>query len=429
MYTEESLNKLGVYELRMLLRSLGGTPGNKRVSELCEEILKIQNGEFAPVHSKKGRKAKITAGEMLYDRERGELLKSKKAINKEDVKGVFEPLSDGSGYLRSDDYINDSGVFVSRTMVSDYGLEKGDYVVGQCERDGENRHYLSVMRTINEMTAKDFQRQDYFDGCEAIYPNKMLNLASSGDVSLRLVDLFAPIGLGQRSLILGGKKEGKTSLLSAISGAVKGVDKEIFTIALLLGVRPEDATKFKKQANPDKVVYIPTDETSDCCVNTSELILLMAKRLVESGKNVILFIDSISYLYTAYKQLCDDGEEALRRLRKYVMNAKNTENSGSLGIICTLVKDSPIADSLSEIANNVIELTTDYDIDVFPLIDALNSQTVSDSDLKSKEEYVFMRTLRRRLLKGELSYKDLVNLLENSRTNDEFMRNFDEPKS
>lgn len=423
MYNEESLKKLGIYELRRILRSLGGTPCNKRVYELVEEITAIQKGELVPKHNPKGRKAKATVGEVLYKKDYSPTGKNK--TKDMPVKGVFDPLEDGSGLIYND-YNLDSSIFVSRTMVCDYGLKKGDYVVGFCEKDADDKNFLKYMKTINDVNAKNFQRLDYYVGYEAIYPNKKLNLGANGDCSLRLVDLFAPIGLGQRSLIVGDKKEGKTILLNRILKAAKEADPEVYTMALLLTVRPEDVSMCKKSSMPDQVAYVAVDELSTRFIDVAELLLSTAKRLVDSGKKVILAVDSLSYLYEVYLKMNEDNKDAAaRRIKKFFMSAKNTEGRGSLGIICTFLRSCEILDEVSKIANNVINLTTDYDIDLFPLIDAVNSETVNDVSLNGKDVSSFSKKLKRKLIKGEANYADVVSAFEKSNSNEELILNFD----
>ena len=422
MYNEESLKKLGIYDLRKLLRSMGGTPGNKKVSELVEEILKIQTGEVVPKHNAKGRKAKSTVGEVFYGKD---VKESKNGSKSDSVKGVFDPLDDGSGLIYTDDYNMNQSVFVSKTIVCDYGLEKGDYVVGVCEKDADDKNFLKHMQKINDVVANKFQRLDFYDGYEAIYPDKMLNLGDGGDLSLRLVDLFAPIGLGQRSVIVGDKKEGKTTLLNNILTQAKIADPEVYTIALLLAARPEDVAMYKKSSRPDQVAYVSTDEPESRFIAVAELVLTTAKRLVDAGKKVILAVDSLSYLYKIYAEVSAGGKaEAARLIKKYIMSAKNTEGRGNLGIVCTFAKSCEILEEVEEIANNVINLTTDYDIDVFPLIDAVNSETVNDFYLKGKEESNFSKNLKRKMLKGEIKYKDVISALEKTPANAQFIADF-----
>ncbi len=422
MYNEESLKKLGIYDLRKLLRSMGGTPGNKKVSELVDEILKIQKGEIVPTHNAKGRKAKSTVGEVLYKKD---VKDGKKGGKSDSVKGIFDPLDDGSGLIYTDDYNMNQSVFVSKTIVCDYGLEKGDYIVGVCEKDGEDKNFLKYMQKINDVVANKFQRLDFYDGYEAVYPDKMLNLGNNGDMSLRLVDLFAPIGLGQRSVIVGGKKEGKTTLLNSILTQAKIADPEVYTIALLFAARPEDVAMYKKLSKPDQVAYVSTDEPESRFIGVAELVLTTAKRLVDSGKKVILAVDSLSYLYKIYADVSAGGKaEAARLIKKFIMSAKNTEGRGNLGIVCTFARTCEIIEDVEEIANNVINLTTDYDIDVFPLIDAVNSETVNDFYLRSKEESNFAKTLKRKILKGEIKYTDVISALEKTDTNAQFIADF-----
>ena len=267
--------------------------------------------------------------------------------------GVLDLVDDGYGFLRSESLlpgIND--VYVSQSQIRRFALRTGDYVTGQVRPPKDSERYYGLLRVeaVNGLDPEVAKGRPYFESLTAIFPDRLLNLETTPEqLSARVINLIAPIGRGQRGLIVSPPKAGKTFLLKAIAHGVTTNYTDVHLMVLLIGERPEEVTDMKRSIVHGEVISSTFDEPVEDHVRVAEVGLDRAKRLVECGKDVVILLDSITRLTRAYNlamptsgRTLSGGIDpiALHPPKRFFGAARNTEESGSLTIIGTCLIDT-----------------------------------------------------------------------------------------
>ena len=266
--------------------------------------------------------------------------------------GILETMSDGYGFLRQDSLLPSSkDVYVSQSQIRRFGLRNGDMVAGQGRppRNGEKYYSLLRVEAINDLNPELAKERPPFGSLTPTFPNRLINLETSpDDLSTRLMNLIAPIGRGQRGLIVSPPKAGKTVLLKSIANATTTNYSDIHLMVCLIGERPEEVTDMKRSVKGE-VIGATFDEPVENQTRVAELALERAKRMVESGKDVVILLDGITRLTRAYNLAMPSSgrtlsggidPSALHPAKRFFGAARNTAEGGSLTIIATCLVDT-----------------------------------------------------------------------------------------
>jgi transcription termination factor Rho len=369
-------------------------------------------------------------------------LESKDVEQGGSAEGILEILPDGFGFLRSDNYQSgDKDIYISPSQIRRFNLRTGDKVSGitRAPKESEKFQALLYVQGVNGDNPETVIRRPYFEDLTPIYPDKMLRLETvPKDLSTRLIDLLAPIGKGQRGLIVSPPKAGKTILLKKIANSITTNHPDVELIVLLIDERPEEVTDMKRSIRGD-VIYSTFDEMPENHCKVAEIVLERAKRLVEQKKDVVILLDSITRLARAYNLTIsptgrtlsgglDPG--ALYRPKKFLGAARNIEEGGSLTILATALVDtgSRMDDVIFEEFKGTgnMEVHLDRKLSekrIFPAIDMNRSGTRREEALLSAEGYEAILSIRRAFSNGSNAEvtEYLINKLMNSKTNDEFI--------
>jgi transcription termination factor Rho len=269
--------------------------------------------------------------------------------------GVLEILPDGFGFLRSSDYSYLPGpddIYVSPSQIRRFNLRTGDLVTGQIRPPKESERYFALLKVeaVNHESPEDNVERPLFDNLIPYYPTRKIKLEyDKDDYSTRVMDLITPIGMGQRGMIVAAPRTGKTMLLQSIAKAVKGNHGEIHLIILLIDERPEEVTDWKRQAPGAEIISSTFDEPPQRHCQVSEMVIERAKRLVETKKNVVILLDSITRLARAYNAVIPASgkvlsggldSNALQKPKRFFGTARNIEDGGSLTILATALVDT-----------------------------------------------------------------------------------------
>ncbi|MFA6702543.1 MAG: transcription termination factor Rho [Dysgonamonadaceae bacterium] len=359
--------------------------------------------------------------------------------------GVLEIISDGYGFLRSSDYnymSSPDDVYVSQSQIRLFGLKTGDVVEGPIRppREGEKFFPLVKVDRINGRKPEDVRDRVPFDHLKPLFPNEKFNLTKghNDNLSCRVVDLFSPIGKGQRGLIVAQPKTGKTMLLKDIANAIAYNHPDVYMIILLIDERPEEVTDMERSVNAE-VIASTFDEPADRHVKIAEIVLNKAKRLVECGHDVVILLDSITRLARAYNtvqpasgKVLSGGVDAnaLHKPKRFFGAARNIENGGSLTIIATALTDtgSKMDDVIFEEFKGTgnMELQLDRKLSnkrVFPAVDIIASSTRRDDLLLSEDTLNRMWILRNYMadMNSVEAMEFLLTRLRRTRNNEEFL--------
>jgi transcription termination factor Rho len=358
--------------------------------------------------------------------------------------GVLEILQDGFGFLRSPDVNYVAGpddIYVSPSQIRRFGLRTGDIVQGQVRSPKEGERYFALLRanTINLDTPEVARHRVHFDNLTPYYPTQKLNLEIPGqkDHSTRVIELVAPLGKGQRALIVAQPRTGKTVLMQNIAHAIMANHPEIFLIVLLIDERPEEVTDMQRTVRGE-VVSSTFDEPATRHVQVAEMVSEKAKRLVEHGRDVVILLDSITRLARAYNTVVPSSGKvltggvdanALQRPKRFFGAARNIEDGGSLTIIATALidtgsrMDEVIFEEFKGTGNSEIVLDRRIaDKRVFPSIDINKSGTRKEELLVDRGTLSRMWVLRRILNPmGTIDAMEfLLEKMKHSKTNDDF---------
>lgn len=364
-------------------------------------------------------------------------------IESEDpVSGILEVLPDGYGFLRGHNYLSGpKDIYVSPAQIRRFNLKTGDKIVGKgrIQKEGEKFQALLFVSSVNGDAPEIAQHRKPFEYLTPIYPNERITLESDNkELSTRLIDMIAPIGKGQRGLIVSPPKAGKTVLLKKIANAITLKHPEIEVIVLLIDERPEEVTDMQRSIKGD-VIYSTFDEVPDHHVKVAEIVLDRAQRLVEHKKDVVILMDSITRLARAYNLTIpptgrtlsgglDPG--ALHKPKRFFGAARNIEFGGSLTIIATALIDtgSRMDDVIYEEFKGTgnMELHLDRKLSekrIFPAIDINRSGTRREELLLSQRELEGIWTIRKAMSNvGTADVTEMiVNRLTSTKTNEEFI--------
>jgi transcription termination factor Rho len=266
--------------------------------------------------------------------------------------GILEIMSEGIGFLRAANYrISDQDVYVSQAQLRRYDLRSGDLVIGNVRppRESERHYGLLKVESVNGLTPEDASRRPFFENLTPIFPDKRFDLETSREpYAPRLINLIAPIGRGQRGLIVSPPKAGKTTILKQIANAISKQYSDIHLMVALIGERPEEVTDMDRSVDAE-VIASTFDEPVTAHVRTAEIALDRAKRLVEIGRHVVILMDSITRLARAYNLVVNPSgrtlsggmdPSALYPPKRFFGAARNIEEGGSLTIIATCLVDT-----------------------------------------------------------------------------------------
>ncbi len=361
------------------------------------------------------------------------------------AQGVLEIMPDGYGFLRSSDYnyLNSpDDIYVSQGQIKSYTLKTGDTIVGEIRppREGDKYFPLVKINTINGRTPEFIRDRVPFDFLTPLFPEEKFNITGNGhnDLSCRVVDMFTPIGKGQRGLIVAQPKTGKTMLLKSIANAISDNHPEVYMIILLIDERPEEVTDMARSVKAE-VVASTFDEPAERHVKVASIVLEKAKRLVECGHDVVIFLDSITRLARAFNtvqpasgKVLSGGVDAnaLHKPKRFFGAARNIENGGSLTIIATALTetgskmDEVIFEEFKGTGN--MELQLDRKLAnkrIFPAVDVTLSSTRRDDLLLPKEKINRLWILRNYLadMNSVEAMEFMKTRLQGTETNEEFL--------
>ncbi|HLT88895.1 MAG TPA: transcription termination factor Rho [Sphingobacterium sp.] len=358
--------------------------------------------------------------------------------------GVLEIMPDGYGFLRSSDYnylTSPDDIYVSQSQIKLFGLKTGDNVRGSIRPPKEGEKYFPLVRveSINGQNPAEIRDRVPFDYLTPLFPDEKLNLdLGTGNYSTRIMDLFTPIGKGQRGLIVAQPKTGKTNLLKEVANAIAKNHPEVYLIILLIDERPEEVTDMARNVRAE-VISSTFDEPADRHVKIANIVLEKAKRMVECGHDVVILLDSITRLARAYNtvapasgKILSGGVDAnaLHRPKRFFGAARNIEKGGSLTILATALTDtgSKMDDVIFEEFKGTgnMELQLDRKLAnkrIFPAIDLTASSTRRDDLLVDRDILQRMWVLRNHLadMNSTEAMEFLLTQMRGTKSNEEFL--------
>lgn len=479
-YTKEMLEATSIFAIRDMAKELGvSSPTKKNKAELIDLILKISSGEMAPPEApRRGRPKKQTEipapverqaekpAEMPqtefrkpaesgrhfrdfgskghYQRQAAGMRDTGRREEADQLReGFLEVNPDGYGFLRVRNCeCNEMDAYVPAVKIKQYGLRRGDRVRAYCKTLQEGKPAAVVnVTTVNGIDIAELGKRPNFDDLVPIYPDERIRLeipARPRDYATRCIDIVAPIGKGQRGIIVSPPKAGKTTLLKMIAGSIAENYPEMVLFVLLIDERPEEVTDMQRSVRGE-VVYSTFDETPEHHTKTAEMLLDRAKRLVEMGKDVVILMDSLTRLARAYNTTIpptgrtlsggvDPG--ALHSPKRFFGSARNIEHGGSLTIIATALietgsrMDDVIFEEFKGTGNMEIHLDRKLsERRIFPAIDLAKSGTRKEELLLTPSELAGAWGVRKLLSAGDSAEatENLLNMLVKTSSNKEFI--------
>ncbi len=360
------------------------------------------------------------------------------------AEGVLEMMPDGYGFLRSSDYnylSSPDDVYVSPSQIKLFGLKTGDTVFGAVRPPKEGEKYFALLKveTINAKSPDEVRDRVPFDYLTPLFPFEKLNLFTSpSDYSTRIIDLFTPIGKGQRGLIVAQPKTGKTMLLKAVANAIAANHPDCYLMVVLVDERPEEVTDMERSVKAE-VIASTFDEPAEKHVKVSTMALQKAKRLVECGHDVIILLDSITRLARAHNtvapasgKVLSGGVEAnaMQKPKQFFGAARKIENGGSLTILATALIDT--GSKMDEVIFEEFKGTGNMELQldrrlankrIFPAIDLVASSTRRDDLLLDRDVLQRMNILRLYIndMNTEEAMTELLKRMRGTKSNEEFL--------
>lgn len=359
--------------------------------------------------------------------------------------GILEVMADGYGFLRTENFLPGTGdIYISPSQIRRFNLKTGDSVKGNIRiaKETEKFSALLYVKSVNGDNPDKASKRPNFEDLTPIYPTERLTLETTPtELSTRIIDLVAPIGKGQRGMIVAPPKVGKTILLTKMANAITNNHKEIYLIMLLIDERPEEVTDIQRSIEGDNVeiVYSTFDEQPEHHKRVAEMVLERAKRLVEQGKDLVILLDSITRLARAYNLIIPPSgrtlsggldPSALYMPKRFFGAARNIEGGGSLTILATALVDT--GSKMDEVifeefkGTGNMELVLDRKLSerrIFPAIDINKSGTRREEKLLSKQELESVYSIRK--MTSHLTSVDLtesiLDLMTKTKTNAEFV--------
>ncbi|PIX29174.1 MAG: transcription termination factor Rho, partial [Caldiserica bacterium CG_4_8_14_3_um_filter_35_18] len=358
-------------------------------------------------------------------------------------KGLFEAHPDGYGFLRSNYFPSFSDVYVSPPIIRRFGLRTGDIVAGPVhkpQRDNEKYPSLVNVSSINGVKINGYLKRQIFENLTPYYPTRRIVLETPGcNIALRVIDLIAPLGRGQRGLIVSAPKAGKTTLIKEIAKSISKNYPEIELLILLIDERPEEVTDMKNSVAAE-VVSSTFDQPPENHIRVVELVLERAKRLVESGKDVVVLLDGITRLTRAYNLLSSSSGKtlsggldpaAIKGPKKFLGGARSIMNGGSLTILATALIDT--GSRLDQVIYEEFKGTSNMELildrgfaeqRIFPALDINKSGTRKEELLYTPEEHKKIWALRRFIgnLEPSEALQRLIEMLTQTKSNEELLK-------
>ena len=360
------------------------------------------------------------------------------------AQGVLEIMESGYGFLRTYDcHFDYPDFYVDRQILRKYGLKTGDYVTGLAiNKFDKTSLNVREVTTINGTPVADFKRGRYFDDYPATYPDERFVLSvGTKDFALRAIDMVAPIGKGQRGLIVAPPKTGKTTLLKKIASSIERNYPEAYLIVLLIDERPEEVTDFADLVISGEVVASTFDESPEKHIKFAEIYLERAKRLAECGKDVVVLLDSVTKLARAYNNVIPSSgktlsggidPQALISPKKFFGAARNLKGGASLTVISTALietgsrMDDVIFEEFKGTGNMEIVLSRYLsERRIFPAIDLLKSGTRNEEYLFGKEQIENVYKLRRFLAQEDAPSEAFLEMVQKTSDNDDLLSKLD----
>ena len=423
--SDEDLNRLKVSELRDLAKEFD-----------IEKSYSLKKDQLIEVIKEKRESKKID--ELDLSDNAAKTLKN--LDDKDYVKGILELHQDGYGFLRRVNYLpSEDDIYVSPSQIRKFRLRNGDEVLGvkSPPKDGENFNALLYIKSVNGLHPSKIINRPFFDNLTPIYPKKKLDLETE-DTAMRVIDLLAPVGLGQRGLIVSQPKSGKTTLLKKISKSINANYPDLHLIVLLVDERPEEVTDMKRSVKGE-VVYSTFDENPKNHTRVAEMVIDRAKRLVENKEDVVILLDSLTRLSRAYNLITPASGKtlsggldplSLHKPKRFFGAARNIEEGGSLTILATALVDTGsrmddvIFEEFKGTGNMELHLNRSLsEKRIFPAIDILKSGTRKEELLLNKDELEFNYDFRNKL--GQENIEEVtekfLDKLSKTKSNKEFL--------
>lgn len=414
---ESILREKKLTELREVAKAFGVTSISKlKKEDLIRAILALKKDENKEIETEKVvQKQPINETTQKPKEERKKNIQDlENSENSDKVEGILEIAEGGFGFLRFYNFLtSEEDVYVSPSQIRRFNLKTGDKVLGYTRppNDGEKFRALLYVKAVNGDILEKAVKRPNFDSLTPIYPDERLSLEySTRDLSTRLIDLIAPIGKGQRGLIVAPPKAGKTILLKKVANSITKLYKDVEVIVLLIDERPEEVTDMQRSINGD-VIYSTFDELPSNHIKVAEMVLSRAQRLVEHGRDVVILLDSITRLARAYNLTIpptgrtlsgglDPG--ALHKPKRFFGAARNIEEGGSITILATALVDtgSRMDDVIFEEFKGTgnMELHLDRKLSekrIFPAINLNKSGTRREELLLCQDELEAIWNIRR----------------------------------
>ncbi len=378
--------------------------------------------------------------------EESELSEEKKMLDSgEEARGILEVMSDGYGFIRSENYLpGDDDVYVAPSQIRRFGLKTGDIIVGNMRVKNPNDKFgaLLFVKSINGLAPAEAGKRKNFEDLTPIFPDEKLNLETpGGSIAMRIMDLMCPVGKGQRGMIVSPPKAGKTTLLKDVAKSITKNNPEMHLLILLIDERPEEVTDIKESIEGEQVevIYSTFDELPEHHKRVSEMVIERAKRLVEHGEDVTILLDSITRLTRAYNLTVQPSGRtlsggldpaALHMPKRFFGAARNMREGGSLTILATALIDtgSKMDDVVYEEFKGTgnMEMVLDRKLSekrVFPAIDIPKSGTRRDDLLLEPYELEAINVMRKAFngLKPEEAVEKCLDIFVRTRNNVEFI--------
>ena len=426
----------------------------------AEDLLQSITADFNPSQvsfDKNSTKSKKEEGTKKEEETKKESVKENKFEHKKpkrpnikefdgaiENEGVLEIMQDGYGFLRSSDYnylASPDDIYVSPSQIKLFGLKTGDIVKGQIRPPKDGEKYFALLRvgSVNGKTTEEIRDRVPFEYLTPLFPDEKLNLsAAPSNYSTRIMDMFSPIGKGQRGMIVAQPKTGKTVLLQNIANAIAENHPEVYLMILLIDERPEEVTDMARSVKAE-VISSTFDEQADRHVKVASIVLEKAKRMVECGHDVVILLDSITRLARAYNTVVPSSGKilsggvdanALHKPKRFFGAARNVENGGSLTIIATALietgskMDEVIFEEFKGTGN--MELQLDRKLSnkrVYPAIDVPASGTRKEELLLDQEYLQRVWILRKYMsdMNSVEAMEFLLSKMKGTRSNEEFL--------
>ncbi len=441
------LEKKTYRELTRIAKDLGISPTGKKKKQLIEEILQARNGKLEDdisvmVKEEKVVEPSLPEPEVEEEPEPQITAPSEKLI----TEGVIEVLPEGYGFLRSSQNsytASPDDIYVSPQFIKRMGIRTGDTIFGEIRPPNPGEKYFALVKIlkVNDQSPERLKARVKFENLTPLHPIERIRLErSDGDISMRIIDLLAPMGKGQRGLIVSPPRAGKTILLQKIANSITENHPEIYLIILLIDERPEEVTDMKRSVRAE-VLSSTFDEPPERHLQVAKMALEKAKRMVEYGKDVVILLDSITRYARANNLVVPHSgktlsggvdSNALQVPKKFFGAARKVEEGGSLTIIATALietgsrMDEVIFEEFKGTGNQEIVLDRQLaDRRIFPAIDIFKSGTRKEELLLSPEELNRVWVLRKLLseMSNQIEAMEfLISKMKMTKNNKEFLR-------